>query len=496
MLCLFVTAAMAAFYFGLESPSRLGRTGWMAAFWLLLGLANMAKQFVPLMIAWPILAYLCWRQSAADRGSDMALRWLRGFVIAAGAGLGVHVLVTGVAALHWWVALGVSGDLGAYATMAAAFGVPMAWYFYRSGGWRAVKPLLPTALPGVLVTLAVFVPWLVYMRRLFPGFAEEVLSQEVTRRAAGTGGWAVKGPWTYLGALVTFSLPWLAFLPGAFATGLMRRFETDRRGLAYLLLWCLGLVFLMTASAAKREHYILPMLPALCLLMGHVADDVFFTHRWIRPRLARLLGLPYGLLGAVGVAATIAGWVLSGRDLRWIHMLLVTLVAAAPMTAAGVLMWRRRFSAVPPLMVASVVLVYVGYHHRGDLWDDRRAVADFAQTASTIIPPAAPVYHWNDSQARTVFYFSRYIPSVQRQLALVEAGPTASQADASSFRRWLQADADAAPWIFGYAHDAAKLAPEGYRSVLEITSREERRPTFVLYHRAGLPASGPTTTPR
>lgn len=490
MLCMFVTAAMGAFYRGIESPRRSGHVAWMAAFWVLLGLANLDKQFVPVMIAWPLVAYLCWRQGAADRGADAALRWLRVFVITAGAGLAVHVLVTGVPALHWWRVLGISGEIGAYTTMAAAFGLPLAWYFIRSRAWRAVVPLLPTALPGAVVAAAMFVPWLVYVGRLFPALAEEVMSHEVADRAAGTGGWAVAEPWVYLQALITFSLPWLAFLPGAFATGFMRRFETERRGLVYLLLWCLGLVLLMTASAAKREHYILPMLPALCLLMGHVADDVLFKHRWVKPNVARLLGLPYGLLGVAGVAAILVKWVASGQDVRWIHMLLVTLAAAVPMTASGVLTWRRRFRLVPALMAASIVLVYVGYHQRGDLWDDRRTVANFARRASTIIPPSAPVYHWKEPQSKTVFYFGRYIPSVQSQLAVAAGQAVPGQPD-DQFRRWLQEDGDRAPWIFGYARGAERLLAEGYRPVLEMTTREQRRLTFVLYHRAGLPASGP-----
>ena len=68
MLCLCMTAAMACFYMGLTAKGGGRRAWWMLAFWGAMGLANLAKQFLPLMLAPAVLAFVVYDRSrrAAD----------------------------------------------------------------------------------------------------------------------------------------------------------------------------------------------------------------------------------------------------------------------------------------------------------------------------------------------------------------------------------------------------------------------------------------------
>ncbi|GAG48981.1 unnamed protein product, partial [marine sediment metagenome] len=134
---------------------------------------------------------------------------------------------------------------------------PLAWYGLVTGGWRGIGRLLPTAVPGVILMFAAFLPWMAYMQALFPE-AANVFSEQVAERAAGTEGWAVASAHYYLLPLITLTLPWIGFLPGAFAAGWLKRFSGRRRELVYLFLWSAGLVVMLTVSAGKRDHYILP----------------------------------------------------------------------------------------------------------------------------------------------------------------------------------------------------------------------------------------------
>ena len=486
-----VAASMAAFYCGIEAVSRRRHLAWMAAFWLLVGLANLAKQFVPLLAAWPVLAYLFWRQSTLSRGDAVALRWLRIFLIATAVGVGVVVAVSFVPALRWWRLAGVGGEAGAYVTIAAAFGLPMLWYLIAARGWRQLLPLLPTALPGIVVAIAMFAWWMVYIVHLFPHLSEEVLAHEVTDRGAGVGGWRADSPVRYLQSLVTYTLPWVALLPGACAVALMRRFERYRSGLVYLLLWCAGFVAIFAAAAGKREHYILPMLPAFSMLMGFVAEDVFFTHAWIRPRSARWIGLGYAPVGLVGVVVAATAYFLSGRQERWLHMGIVAAAVTVPVGLAGLLIWRQRFRAGLAILLASITLVYVGYYNWARLWDNNRPVAQFAAAAARIVPPDAPVYHWNDPQAKTAFYFGRYIPAIQWPLERQDPDltPTAALKLVESQLRRAPGEA---PWMFTYDRDMPALEALGYRVVLESQGRDESGLLFVLCHRGAAEAVAST----
>lgn len=497
ILCLLMTLSMACFYRALNCGRRLRFVAWMAAFWVSMGLGCLAKQFVPILLAWPLLAYVFWRRSSETAGPEASLRRLRWFLAATGVGLGVHIAVTFVPALHWWKHTGlISPGMGMYLTMAAALGGPMLWYFFRTRGWTPVLRLAPTAIGGVAVMLAMFVPWMWYMTRLFPDLAGGVFSDQTTDRGAGVGAWSAASPVKYVLGLLTLSLPWSAFLPGAFAVGLMRRFADRGRGLVYLLLWCLGLVVLFSAAAAKREHYLLPMIPALCLLLGFVAEDVFFKHVWIKPNVSRVLAGGYGLTAVVGVAWMAVSWAKEPDNMRHQCMVIVAAVGGVPWAVGAVLAWRGRLRPVLPLLVLGISLVYLGYWTGFPRWDPRRIPADFAREAASIIQqrdPNAEVFHWGDPQAKTVFYFGRQIPGIHWQFLRADPNITGEELG-PRVERWIQADRRRARWIFGYqkargkaTEDAEVLPRLGYGVALERQGKQTKRHLFTLWQKGAGP---------
>lgn len=507
MLCMFVTSAMACFYMALESPSRRGHLKWMAAFWILMGLGNLAKEVVPLILAWPAAAYVFWRRGDETQGPAPARRMLAIFLVASLAGLGIHIAVTSVGALQWWKPVGVSDSRGAYLTMALTLGLPMLWLLVRCQAWPAVRRLLPTAVPGVVVMLAMVVPWYLYMYHLFGDLLWRVLTNQVTDRAAGAGDYQVMSADKYLAALVTLSLPWVAFIPGAFAVGLMKRFESHRRPLAFLLLWAAGLLIVFAAAAGKRDHYILPMIPALCLLMGFAAEDVFFNHAWIKPALSRVLTAGYAVVAVMGALSLAAMLWAQSMQLhahsapRWVQKVLAWTdlppeacwvlavagaVAAYCWVAAYVVGRRRSLALALPLLATGFVVLVVMFYTFVNRYDDRAAIRDFAIEAAAKVPPAAPVYHWGEAQAKTVFYFGRYIPAAQWTFYR-QVPPDKTWQVNKLLVQWLSDNPAAMPWMFGYETDQGDLAPLGYRPVLSKTDMQKKKGQppliFVLYER-------------
>lgn len=496
MLCLLINVAMALFLLGLEATRRGGHVGWMAAFWVTMGLANLAKEFVPLLLAWPLLAFVLWRQSERALGDGPSLRLLRRFLLAGGVGLAVHLLITIVTTLSWWRRSGLPEISGKayYLTMAVCLGAPMAWYFFRTRGWGAVGRLLPTALPGMVVMAALFVPWMWYMNHLFPGLASKVFSGQVTERASGTGLWAVdRRSYVYLQSLLTLTLPWLAFVPGAFAVALMERFREHRKGLVYLLLWSVGLIGLFTASAAKREHYILPMLPAFCLLMGFIAEDVFFRHAWISKGLARLLGVAHAVAAPLGVAVVAAIWYVSVERGPWATILAYVTPAAAVMAAGGLLAWKGRLRPFVGLLAAATAVIYLGHWGTIPYWDERRPIADFATEVAQRVRPGEPLFHWGDPQAKIVFYAGRTIPAVQWPFERKDPDAPSKTIGRRTLE-WLQKDANRPPWIIGFSPNPERLSAAGYVPAFCKQDVQERQYLFTLYQWRPAPATAPATS--
>jgi len=479
LLCLFMTLAMTCFYFGLEARGRSGRIAWMMASWAALGFGNLAKEFVPLLLAWPLVTFLLWRQSSAGGSDSRSLKLLRRFFIVSGAGLAVHIAVTSIPVLHWWTPAGLRADYGAYLTMTVTLAGPVVWYLLRTKGWRQLQPLLPTAAAGTAIMLAMFVPWILYMQHLFPGLAGQVVSSQVFERTAGAGGWSVRPAYVYIFALASMSLPWVVFLPGALAAGLLKRFAEKRRSLVYLLVWSVGLLGLFSAAAGKREHYILPALPALCLLMGFVADDVFFRHKWITARLARMIGAGYGAVGAVGFIGAAAAVIVVGHGAESLALSAVAALAGGLAAVAGLLSLRERFRAVVGLLVAAMAFGYLGFY-AVEPNDPDEAIRSFALAAARIVPAEDEVFGWVKTESNLVFYFGRPIPDLRWRHPQHCLEPQAAKAP-PAIDQCLAALPDRPAWLFARRKEADPLRVCGYRYVLSVPPSRRGHGVPTLY---------------
>jgi 4-amino-4-deoxy-L-arabinose transferase-like glycosyltransferase len=517
-LCLMTTTAMACFYAGMNARGRWRHVAWMAGFWVAMGLGNLSKEFVPLLLSWGLLAWLFWRQSDADAGPAKSRAHLIRFLVLAGAGLAVYLACSyGFERVPALIRLknAPGGGLIVHGIMAVCLGAPMATYFFAARGWKPILTLLPTTIPGLAVMAALFLPWFYYMGVLFPHVAGGIFAHQVTERSAGTGDWHADPPYYYVWSIILYLLPWLAFLPGALAAPLMKRFAAHRGALMYLLFWVVGVFLLFTCAAGKREHYILPMIPAACLLMGFAAEDLLVLGGlWVRPWAGRVIAMSYGLLAPLGIVAALVaahGWT------QRIHLLAIAVAGGIPLVIGAVLAYRRKLAPMVACIAIAVAAASTAYyqcaHVRPDLWDSRAAVRSFAQEAARLVPPTAPVYSWEDTHATVPFYFGRYIPAVDWQFAQVPAQPVQRASDpnaavarvANARRLWL-ADTNHAPWIFSYEEmlnpktgkvqrtdSSRELAELGYTIAMSQATRLDKQYMFTLYHRT--PTSAPASSP-
>lgn len=138
---------------------------------------------------------------------------------------------------------------------------------------------------GPIVLLALAAPWFVLASMRNPEFAHfffihEHFERFITHEAHRPGAW-----WYFVPVLVGGLLPWVTLLPSltryAAAPEAGVRFQANR----LLLVWCAFIFLFFSMSNSKLPGYILPMFPALGLLLGRMLakapDGILRRHAWI-----------------------------------------------------------------------------------------------------------------------------------------------------------------------------------------------------------------------
>lgn len=122
---------------------------------------------------------------------------------------------------------------------------------------------------GITLFLAVAAPWFVLVQLANPEFARFFFVEEHFQRFLTTSHRRVEPWWFFFPTLAIGMLPWLALLPQALASAwrghdAAGEFQTNN----FLLIWAVFIFVFFSASHSKLPSYILPMFPALALLMA------------------------------------------------------------------------------------------------------------------------------------------------------------------------------------------------------------------------------------
>ncbi|RXZ32798.1 glycosyltransferase family 39 protein [Oxalobacteraceae bacterium CAVE-383] len=259
-------------------------------------------------------------------------------------------------------------------------GAVLVLYTLAAGDWRIWKRL--HLVKGLLLFLAITAPWFVVVSMRNPEFARfffihEHFQRFLTKVHHRTGAW-----YYFVPILVAGIVPWLGVLLQSLWEGLRDRHESSLAGSLngatgrgfqpkkMLLIWALFIFFFFSISNSKLPSYILPIFPALALLIG-----AFLARAGTRSLY--LAAAVFGLPAAIGLAFVqrIPG---TARDafsaallvqhLPWIYAALALIVAGAvgAMWLAG--RYGNRDGAVVMLAMSGFLagqIVIVGHEPQG-----------------------------------------------------------------------------------------------------------------------------------
>lgn len=284
-----------------------------------------------------------------------------------------------------------AGGLVAYTLLTRDFAV-----------WRRLNPVT-----GVLLFLALAAPWFVQVSLANPEFPRYFFIHEHFQRFLTTAHYRDQPWWFFLPVLVLGLLPWTTLVPGALAQAW--RSESDGSGFRarrFLLAYAGFILLFFSASSSKLEAYVLPMLPAIALLLGERVAA-------LQPgRLRRHLVFAL-TLGLVVLAAPIVLRRFGPVELaalpetfdRWLQAAGAVLAAGA----AGALHLAGRGRPRGAVVVAALAaLVAAQFGNSGaEALSPARSGYDLAVKIAPLLRPDTPFYSFGMYEQTIPFYLKR-----------------------------------------------------------------------------------------
>jgi 4-amino-4-deoxy-L-arabinose transferase-like glycosyltransferase len=181
-------------------------------------------------------------------------------------------------------------------------------YLIFQKDWKGIRRM--RLLPGMVLFVAIVFSW--YLPALRKGGEDYLQATLLTHTIDRyTKGWShVRPIYYYFYNFPIDFLPWIFFLPAAMAYGYSREKMEKRREFFFLFIWFVIIFLFFSLSKGKRAIYLLPLYPAVSIMVGKLWDDFIstpmegFRNEWISFPL-------YGFMGIALVAGAAIPWIVS-----------------------------------------------------------------------------------------------------------------------------------------------------------------------------------------
>ncbi|MFZ4535309.1 phospholipid carrier-dependent glycosyltransferase [Propionivibrio sp.] len=262
-------------------------------------------------------------------------------------------------------------------------------------------------LPGMAIFLLLSAPWFWLVSERNPGFAHFFFIEEHFERFLTTAHRRVEPFWYFVPILLVGFLPWTSLLPRLIREAWPRRqgsaFQVER----FLLIWAIFVFAFFSRSNSKLPSYILPMFPALALLLGQ-------TLARARPaELKKHLLVPVVIWAMVACAYPFTDrFASSGATLPLLqHLAIYLAVGGAGFLLCAALAWHflsseRTLPAVMLLVAGSlwgVLIGSAGYDEFGQIKSSKRVV----EQVRPYLRPDMEIFSVRNYEQTFPFYLQR-----------------------------------------------------------------------------------------
>jgi 4-amino-4-deoxy-L-arabinose transferase-like glycosyltransferase len=318
--------------------------------------------------------------------------------------------------LVFWVSFGLGNLAKGPAPVIYVF-VPILAYIVILRQWKVVRQLLPVV--GLIITIVIILPWpLAIAQRM--NWDLIIWKREFVDRLFGAYAAGHYQIYYYLGVIFKYITPWVAFLPMALAAPFYKTWEEKQPVMKFLWLWFVaGLVFL-TIDAGKRQHYILPLMPAMAILIGTLLEDMAFVQKTYTQRFARNV-LKGHIIAIISGFVSVCVYLAITKTRFLVNVVVISIVAILITLIVAILFSKRKPAAACGVIfsgiVAWIMIFYAGF---STVLDVDHGVRDFAMKVARIVPPSDKLVAYQSVPCILVQYFGKVVPEIQDKSLLYE----------------------------------------------------------------------------
>ena len=270
---------------------------------------------------------------------------------------------------------------------------------------------------GLAVFFLITAPWFILVMKANPEFFDKFFIYEHYTRFT-TKDLGRYQPWYYfVPILLAGALPWTVLM----FDSLLRSWRCGRHpeklfnAERFLLIWAVFIYLFFTVSGSKLPSYLLPMFPALALLMGmrlvHIREKTLLWQ--IAPML--LIGLVWMVfaLNAGKFADTAQQAELYPRFGAWLAVAAFSMVSGA-LGAMILLSRKKKALAVLVLSISGLLTAQIGITGHNEAARDRSA-KHVAEAIRGDVKPGVPFYSVMGYDWTLAFYLKQHFTLVQYQ---------------------------------------------------------------------------------
>lgn len=270
-------------------------------------------------------------------------------------------------------------------------------------------------LPGLALFFAIVTPWFYLVMQANPEFFERFFIYEHYTRFT-TKDLGRYQPWHYfIPILLVGALPWTVTLFDSLRRGLVRRAAGKFHAERFLLIWAIFIYVFFSISGSKLPSYLLPMFPALALLMAQrIVAMQPRTLFWqalpalLMPLALAVIGLLMGKLADTPNQAELyphySLWLFAASG-----------VALIGLTAGLRWLWRgNKLAGVLAVSLAGLLTAQIGLSGYESIARERSA-KHIAQAIRAEVTPDIPFYSVLTYEQTLAFYLKHTFTLVQYQ---------------------------------------------------------------------------------